>query len=156
MAGGRERMTNVADSFAVMHYVRKRLLIVFFSGLAILIAVAFAFAYGRIPSQALAMVLIAFVACNVSAVFIVMRRARANVSSGSSPVRPLNETTRRELRGRIRRLQFYVAFLALALVYGLWETRDDWSTPTLVGVSISLLIQFALIQLIRKTQKLMK
>ncbi len=149
-------MTNVADSFAVKHYVRKRLFIVFFSGLSIIIAVAFAFAHGHIPPQALALVLTAFVACNVSAVFIIMRGARAKTSSGLSPARPLDETTRRELRGKIRRLQFYVAFFALALVYGLWVTRDNLSILTLVGVAISLLFQFALIQSIRKTQKLMK
>ena len=56
---------------------------------------------------------------------------------------------RKKLRGRIRRLQFGVVFLALVFVYALWETRDGPLLPRLVGASMNLLFQFVLIQAIR-------
>jgi hypothetical protein len=149
-------MTNVTDYFATEHY-RKCLLLLILSGVPILTAVAFASTYWRISPPALATGLFSFVACNASAVFIIMRGARARAkASSSSSAGPLDDASRRKLRGMIHRLQFYVAFFALALVFGLWETRGDWSLLTLVGVGISLLIQFALIHSIRKMQRLMK
>ena len=86
---------------------------------------------------------------------IILRNARPRASASNNPA-PLDGAMRKNLRGRIRRLQFGVAFLALVFVYATWKSRDDPLLPRVVGASINLLFQFVLIQGIRRLQKLLR
>jgi hypothetical protein len=147
-------MTNPSAYFAAEQYIRTRFLLLILCGVPISIAAIFAAAYWHIP---LALVVVAIVVCIVPAAIIIVRNARerANASAGVSPASP-DDAMRKKLRGRIRHLQFGVAFFALVFVYALWETRDGPLPPRIVGASINLLFQFALIQAIRRLQKMLK
>jgi hypothetical protein len=96
----------------------------------------------------------AWVACVTVASLVILRkvRERSQVSSAHS-TETADDATLKKFRNRIRRLQFGVAFFAFALVYGLWETRDDPWPPKLVGVTINLLFQTVMILSIRRMQK---
>ena len=152
-------MMNVSEFFATERYVRTRFLFLILVGILFLTAVVFAFMYLHIPQRALALVICLWAACVWTATLFILRnaKARATVSTGSSDAL-LDDAIRRKLRGRIRSMQFGVVFLALVFVCALWETRDDPLLPRsfVVGASMNLLFQFALIQSIRKLQKLLK
>jgi hypothetical protein len=146
-------MINASAYFAADRYIRTRLFLLILCGVPISIAAILGAAHWHIP---LALVVVAIVVCIVFASVIIVRNARerAKASAGVSPARP-DDAMRKKLRGRIRRLQFGVAFLALVFVYALWETRDGPLLPRVVGASINLLFQFTLIQAIRRLQKML-
>ena len=150
---------NVSEFFATERYVRTRFLFLILVGILFLTAVVFAFMYLHIPQRALALVICLWAACVWTATLFILRNAQATATAsgfGSSDAL-LDDAIRRKLRGRIRSMQFGVVFLALVFVCALWETRDDPLLPRLVGASMNLLFQFALIgESIRKLQKLLK
>ncbi len=143
-------MINGSDFFATERYLRTRFLLLILGGVPILAAVAVGSTYLQLAPRALAMMVFAIALCIAPAALIILRNAksRANASTDSSPAL-LDDEMRKKLRGRIRRLQFGVVFLALVFVYALWETRDGPLLPRLVGASMNLLFQFVLIQAIR-------
>src|SRR5262249_46956083 len=127
-------MINSSGFFAADRYIRTRFLLLFLCDVPITTAALFGAMRWQLP---LAPVIVAVAVCIAFATFIILRNARKRASdyAGLSPT-SLDDATRRKLRGRIRRLQIGLAFCALVLVYGLWETRGDPLLPRLVGVSI--------------------
>lgn len=98
-----------------------------------------------------------------------VRRVRSGCSlghlaerKGKVPSPPTGSTVvaddaiRERFRRRIRRLQLGVAFFALVLVYAEWETRSESWPPRLIGAAMNLLIQFVMIQSIRRMQTQLK
>ena len=150
-------MSKITDYLAAERYFGRRFLLLMVGGVFLLIPVSLAFSKGLLSPRALASVMITYAACVTFAVFVILRNARARlqVSAGECAALP-DDKTRRKLRGKIRRLQFAVAFFALVFVYALWATRDGPLVPRLVGASVNLLIQVALIQAIRRLQKLLQ
>jgi hypothetical protein len=144
-------MINGSDFFATEQYLRTRFLALILGGVLILAAVAVGSMYWQLAPRALAMMVIAISLCIASAALIILPNAqsRAYASTDPSPAL-LDDEMRKTLRGRVRRLQFGVAFFALVFVYVLWETRDGPLLPRLVGASMNLLFQFVLIQAIRR------
>lgn len=147
-------MINTSGFLAADRYIRTRLLVLILCGVPITLAALFAAIHWQIP----VVVVVAVVPlCIALAAFIVVRNARkrARLYAGLPPV-SLDDAMRKKLQGRIRRLKVGVAFFAAVLLYALWETRDDPLLPRLVGVSINLLFQMALMQSIRRLQKMLK
>jgi hypothetical protein len=150
-------MSKINDYFANERYIRRRFVLLVCSGVLVLMPAALAFGNGLLSSGALASVMLAWVACGAVASFVIVRniRATSQVSSDKS-TETADDATLKKFRKRIGRLQFGVAFFALVLVYGLWETRDDPWPPRLVGATINLLFQTVMIMSIRKMQKQLK
>jgi hypothetical protein len=144
-------MINGSDFFATERYLRTRFLVLLLGGVPILAAAAVGSTYRQLTPRALATMVLAIALCIAPAALIILRnpKSRAYASTDPSPALLDNEM-RYELHGRIRRLQFGVAFFALVFVYALWETRDGPLLPRLVGASMNLLFQFVLIQAIRR------
>lgn len=128
-----------------------------FGGLLVIIPAALELGEGLLSPRGLAIVMIAYVACVAVAVFIILRNARARfqVSSGKS-TDIADDATRKRFRKQIRSLQIGVAFFALAFVYALWVTRGEPWPPRLIGAAMNLLIQYVMIQSIRRTQRQLK
>ena len=148
-------MINGSDFFAIERYLRTRFLLLIFGGMPILAAVIVGATYWHFAPRALATMVFAVALCIATAALIIVRNARARANASNDPA-PLDDAMRKNLRGRIRRLKFYVAFVALVFVYATWETRDSPLLPRLVGAGINLLFQFVLIQSIRRLQKLLQ
>jgi hypothetical protein len=150
-------MSKVTDYFAVQRYVRLRFFALVFGGALVVILVALAYCSGLLSPRVLGLVLIAYAACVGVAVFVILRSARAKfqVSTGES-AEIADDATRGKFRKRIRNLKFGVAVFALVFVYALWETRGGPWLPRLVGATINLLFQAAMIHSIRRMQKLLK
>lgn len=150
-------MSKINDYFAAEKYIRERFVLLMFCGALVLTSSALAFGNGLLSSRALASVMLAWGACVAVAFFVIVRniRAKSQVSSGKS-TETADGATLKKFRKRIRELQFGVAFFALVLVYGLWESRDDPWPPKLVGVAVNLLFQTVMILSIRKMQKQLK
>lgn len=146
-------MSRITNYFAAERYIRWRFFLLIFGGALVLVPAVLAFGNGLLSPRAFASVMIAYVAFIAVAVFTIFRKVKA--SSGKS-TETADDATLRKFRKRIRGLQFGVAFFALVLVYGLWETRDDPWPPRLVGVTINLLFQAVMIQSIRRMQKQLK
>lgn len=150
-------MSNITGYFAAEKYLRWRFLLLVFGGVLVIIPAALALSKGLLSPRGLGLVMIAYVGCVAVAVFIMLRNARARfqISSGSS-TENANDATREKFRKRIRRLHLGVAFFAFFLVYGLWVTRGGPWPPRLIGASMNLLIQFVMIQSIRRMQRQLK
>lgn len=150
-------MNKITGYFAAERYTRGRLLWLLLGSLIVLVPVACAFANGLILPRALGLVLLLYVACVALAVSVILRRARVEVEASANRLDQFpDDAMRRKYRGRIRRLELYVAILVLLLVYGLWATRDDPWPPKLFGAAINLLFEAVMIRSIRRMQKQLK
>jgi hypothetical protein len=150
-------MVDETDYFAAQRYLRWRLLALISSSTIVLLFVALAFAHRLISPRELGWVSLAYVAC-LSIVFIlIVRNVRAKFKPQANAVSAFQgDVMCRNYRRRIHFLQLSIAFFALVLVFGLWETRGAPLLPRLVGVTMNLLFQFALIGSIRRLQKELK
>ena len=151
-------MINGTSYFAAEKYLRRRFLFLTFGGLIILFPLVLAYAHGLISSpRALGWVLLGYVACVTFVVLVILRNARARFrASAGTLAEPLDDAMRRKYRRRVRFLQFGGALLALALVYGLWDTRDGPWPPRLAGAVMNLVMQAAIIHSIRRLRKELK
>ena len=150
-------MSKITDYFAAEKYLGWRFLLLVFGGVLVIIPAALALGKGLLSPRGLAFVMIAYVGCVAVAVFVILRNARARFqasSGGSTDV--ADDATRKRFRKQIWSLQLGVAFFALVLVYALWETRGEPWPPRLVGAAMNLLIQFVMIQSIRRMRSQLK
>jgi hypothetical protein len=139
-------MSKIADYFVAERYMRRRFLLLMFGGALLLIPAVIAFGNGLLSSRGLALVMLAYIACVSVAAFLIVRKIRSGsvVPSGEG-TETADHATLKRFQKRIRKLQIGLAFFALVLVYGLWETRDDPWPPKLIGVAVNLLFQTVMI-----------
>ena len=154
---GRKFMSKIADYFVVQRYIGRRFLMLMLGGMFVFIPVSLAFGKGLLSPRALASIMIAYAACFAVAVFVILRNARARLQASPEKYSGIpDDAMRRKFRKRIRNMKLGIAFFALVLVYGLWETRDAQWPPRLIGATVNLLYQTMMIQSIRRMQKQLK
>jgi hypothetical protein len=150
-------MSKIADYFVAQRYVGRRSLMLMLGGMFVLIPAILAFGKGLLSPRAFATMMIAYAACIAVAVFVILRNARARLQASLEKFSGIpDDAMRRKFRKRIRNMKLGIAFFALVLVYGLWETRDTPLPPRLIGATVNLLYQTVMIQSIRRMQKQLK
>ncbi|KAA6458672.1 hypothetical protein DYQ86_19150 [Acidobacteria bacterium AB60] len=150
-------MSNIARYLSAEKYVGIRILFVVSVGVVVLGTAALAFAKGLLSPRALGLAMIAYAACATGAVFVTLRNAGVGLQGSSSEGPEIAEDgARKKFRRRIRKLQVSVAFFAIVLLYGLWQTRGGPWAPRLVGATVNILLQIVMIQAIRRMQRQLK
>lgn len=150
-------MSKIDTYFAAEKYISRRFLSLVSGAVLVLIPAALAFGNGLLSPRALGLVMIAYTTCVAVAIFVILRNARVRfraTSVGSIDI--TDGATRMKFRKRIRRLRLGVAFVALVLLYAVWETRGGPRPLRLIGATMNLLIQIGMIQSIRKMQRQLK
>ena len=143
-------MNEVAKGVAVQRQFLVRFVLLLVGGVIVLIPIALASAKGLISPRALGFVLVAYVACVALAVVFMYRNAwsKLKISDGTPSEAP-DDAMRASYLRKIRRLQFGVAFFSFFLVAGLWESRGGPWPPRLVGATMNVLFQVAMIRSIK-------
>lgn len=150
-------MSKIDAYFAIEKHLRWRLLLLVFGGVVVIIPAALALSNGLLSPRGFARVMIAYMACTALVAFIMLRNARANFQvSTSTDVEVADDAIRNRFRKKIRSLQIGVGFFAIVLVYALWSTQGEPWMPRLIGAAMSLLIQYVMIQSIRRMQRQLK
>jgi hypothetical protein len=146
-------MNEVAKSVSVQRQFVVRFVLLLAGSVIVPIPIALASANGLISPRALGFVLIAYVACVAIAVISMYWNAWSKLRADSTLVEAPDDAMRTSYRRKIRRLQFGVAFFSFFLIAGLWESRGGPWPPRLVGATMNVLFQVAMIQSIKTLRR---
>ncbi len=142
------------DPAAIERSLRRRIYVLGFSSFLFFILLAIASTRQLITLHAHRIVFFVYIALATVAYLVLMLNARKKLGASSPDfTKPPGAEEQKRLRRSIRSLKRVLFVYALALILGLWVTRDELSLATLVGVAISLLIQTWVILTIRRLKR---
>lgn len=147
-------MTTDPNRTAIERSLRRRIYVLGFSSFLFFILLAFASTRKLITLHAQRMMFLVYIALATILYLVLTLKARKKLRISTPDfTKPPDAEEQKRLRRSIRSLKRFLVFYALALILGLWVTRDELSLTTLVGVAMSLLIQTRLILTIRRLKR---